>query len=240
MTTQQMYDAAYPPAHPPAYPVVAGYLGGDTPHVWTLAEWSHQPARFRLPIWVRSNPGQVDPHTDAVHALAAAHLLGVPHGSTIALDFETAIDAAYVKTFDQVLGDAGYKVMLYGSASSVRHNPQPSGGYWVANWTGTPHLETGAVATQWTNGSGYDSSLIVSTVPLWDSHPPAPAPAPTPHPTGPAADECRKVWLTDGVIPVPDEWDPGNDTWAAASILVYAVKLLRQIRDRLDKLTPHP
>lgn len=189
-----MYDAAYPPGHPPAWPVVAGYLGGNTPHVWKLAEWQHQPARFRLPIWVRSNPEAVDDAHDAAAAVAAAKALGVPHGSTIALDFETAVNAPYVKTFDETLKAHGYRVMLYGSASSVRHNPEPSGGYWVANWTGHPFMDTGAgaAATQWTNGTAYDSSLILTSVPLWDTRPPKPTPPPTP---GPAALVAQAITL---------------------------------------------
>lgn len=231
MTTHQMYDAAYPPAHPPAWPVVAGYLGGNTPHVWTLAEWQHQPARYRLPIWVRSNPQTVNADSDAAAAVAAAKRLGVPHGATIALDFETAVNASYVHTFDHVLGVAGYHVMLYGSASSVRNNPAPGGGYWVAQWTGHPFMENGASATQWANGPSYDSSLISTSVPLWDTHPLA-----TQQPAhGPAADQCHAVWMTDNVVPVPDAWDPGNDYWAPASILIYCTNMLREIRDELKK-----
>lgn len=177
-----MYDAAYPPAHPPAWPVVAGYLGGNTPHVWTRAEWDHQPARYRLPIWVRSNPEAVDDQADAAAAVKAAKALGVPHGATIALDFEMTINAAYVRTFDETLTAAGYRTILYGSASSVTHNPAPIGGYWVAEWTGTPHMKAGAMATQWTNGQGYDSSLISTVVRLWDTRPPAPKPTPPPGP----------------------------------------------------------
>ena len=187
-----MYDAAYPPAHPPAWPVAAGYLGGNTPHVWSLVEWQHQPARYRLPIWVRSNPDAVNDAADAAAAAKAAKALGVPHGATIALDFETTVNAPYVQTFDETLKAAGYRVMLYGSASSVRHNPEPSGGYWVANWTGTAHMDAGAAATQWTNGTGYDSSLISSAVPLWDTRPPAPTPPPPP---GPAVLVARAIDL---------------------------------------------
>jgi hypothetical protein len=36
----KMFDASTPPASaPPGYRAVAGYIGGDTPHVWTGAEW---------------------------------------------------------------------------------------------------------------------------------------------------------------------------------------------------------
>lgn len=165
-----MYDAAYPPGHPPRWPVVAGYLGGDTPHVWHLAEWEHQPARYRLPIWVRSNPGAVNVAHDAAACLTAAHAVGVPHGATVALDFESAVNADYVRGFERVLLADGYGTLLYGSASTVRRNPQPNRGYWAAHWTGAAHMEPDAAATQYTNGAAYDASLISSRVPLWDSH----------------------------------------------------------------------
>ena len=57
--TLRFYDAAYPPAKPPAADGVCIYIGGDTPHVWTLAEIEAQPARYRLPIFVRSNPAGI-------------------------------------------------------------------------------------------------------------------------------------------------------------------------------------
>lgn len=186
----QMYDGAYPPAHPPAWPVVAGYLGGNTPHAWSAPDWAHQPARYRLPIWVRSNPGGVVVANDVSAAVAAAQKVGAPRGCTIALDFETAVNAAYVMAFERAMTTAGYVTMLYGSASTVVHNPKPNGGYWMAAWTGTPHFLTGSAATQYTNGAKhpeYDSSLISTTVKLWDTKPPAKPPTPPAPPSDAAA-----------------------------------------------------
>lgn len=242
MSTMQMYDAAYPPAHPPAWPVVAGYLGGNTPHVWSASEWAHQPARYRLPIWVRNNPGAVDAARDAAAAVSAAGRLAVPRGATIALDYETAVSADYVRAFDKVLSAAGYGVILYGSAATVRHNPSPSRGFWVAHWTGSPHQETGAGATQYDSGSSYDSSVVdAAKVPLWDTHPAPPA-STAPHQlpaTGPAATLAHEVWMTDGVFPADPAWNgdvPGNDYWMPASVLTYAVTLLRDLRTRIEAI----
>lgn len=243
-----MYDAAYPPAHPPAWPAVAGYIGGNTPHVWTADEWAHQPARYRLPIWVQSHPGSADVARDAAAAVTMLHKLGAPKGCTVALDFETAVNASYVKAFDKVLHAAGYPVILYGSISTVTHNPRPSGGYWAAHYTGTPHQESGALATQYANGTAYDSNVIDATVPLWDTHPAPPPPPAATHPAPaihvtPAATAaqalCREVWMTDGVYPVPPEWNGGaadNPTWMPASVLNYAVGLLREMSATLDKI----
>src|SRR5258708_34543951 len=49
-------DASTPPNVIPQSDVVAFYIGGDTPHVWTDAQISAVHDRWRLPIWVRSNP----------------------------------------------------------------------------------------------------------------------------------------------------------------------------------------
>ena len=49
-----MYDASTPPPNPPHWHVAAGYIGGDTPHVWTQAEWNAQWFPCRLPIFVHT------------------------------------------------------------------------------------------------------------------------------------------------------------------------------------------
>jgi hypothetical protein len=49
----KMFDARVPPASAPAgYRAVAGYIGGDTPHVWTDDEWKRFGSLPKLPIWV--------------------------------------------------------------------------------------------------------------------------------------------------------------------------------------------
>ena len=175
MSTRRMYDAAYPPARPPAWEAVAGYLGGDTPHVWTRAEWDRQPARYRLGIWTRSNPAGYSGTTEGRTAAAAWRALGAPGGSTIGLDFEQAVDADYVHAFDAACVAAGYRCVLYGAESYVLHNPRPSGGYWLAHWTGTPYLDTRSSITQYAGdvqlGTDYDANLVSDSLTLWDTRP---------------------------------------------------------------------
>jgi hypothetical protein len=182
VVTKRMYDAAYPPAHPPKWEAVAAYIGGDTPHVWSTAEWNAQPARYRLPIYVRSNPGSHNPHTDAALAIAWLRGHSAPHGCAVALDLETAIAPSFVHAFDADLKAAGYVTVAYGSLSTIFSNPKPSGGYWVAHYTGNDHMEPGAVATQWASdvqlGKPWDANTVADSVPLWDTHP-TPAPAST-------------------------------------------------------------
>lgn len=159
----KMFDASTPPASAPqGYRAVAGYIGGDTPHVWTDAEWRRFGKLRKLPIWVRSNPTQVDAEADSFAALERLFELKIPRGTTVALDLETAVDADYVRMFHRVMRWAGFYVWVYGSASTVFRNPEADG-YWVADYAGKgpfmyPHKMV--KATQYDNGPNYDSSLV--------------------------------------------------------------------------------
>jgi hypothetical protein len=168
---RRMYDAAFPPSSPPAWEAVAGYIGGNTPHVWTGAEWRSQPARWRLPIFTRSHGG--DPSADAHTAVSWLTTHHVPKGACVALDYETRVDAGYLRAFDAAVVRAGWKVMVYGSKSYVLSNPKPSGGYWVADWTGSPFLYPGSAATQWASdamlGRPWDANLVADSATLWDT-----------------------------------------------------------------------
>jgi hypothetical protein len=172
---RRMYDAAYPPSSPPAWEAVAGYIGGNTPHVWTDAQWRAQPARWRLPIFTRSHGG--DPSADAHAAVSWMTAHHVPKGSCVALDYETRVDASYLRAFDAVVVRAGWRAIVYGSRSSVLSNPKPSGGYWVADWTGSPFLYPGSAATQYASdgmlGRPWDASLVADSTPLWDTKAPS-------------------------------------------------------------------
>lgn len=174
---RRMYDASSPPPDP-HLDVCGFYIGGDTPHVWTDGEIDGQSARWRLPIYVCDNPARRNPTADAGQAVAWMRAHGVPAGCALALDFETAVDAAYVTAFDKVVRSAGWTLLLYGSLSSVTQNPRPSAGYWTASWTGSPHLDPGAAATQYISdtqlGRPYDLSEVSDGLALWDTQAPVP------------------------------------------------------------------
>jgi len=174
--TRTLYDASSPPPDP-HLDVCGGYIGGDTPHIWSDAEWAGQSARWRLPIYTCDNPGQRNPTTDAQFAVSWMHTHGVPAASAVALDFETAVNGSYVASFDAVVVAGGYRTLLYGSLSTVTRNPRPSAGYWTASWTGSPHLDAGAAATQYISdtqlGRGYDLSQVADGLVLWDTQAPA-------------------------------------------------------------------
>ena len=175
--TLTFYDAAWPPAQVPQTTGVCIYIGGDTPHIWSLAEIAAQTARFRLPVFVRSNPGTgPGAAADVTMATGMLQLIGAPKGKLVAWDMETAADAAYIRGVYTDLTAAGYKLIVYGSQSSVMGNDNPDGLYWGADWTGTQHFAGYDVMTQFVSFAGYDESLAQSSLPFWDTHP---APQPT-------------------------------------------------------------
>jgi peptidoglycan hydrolase-like protein with peptidoglycan-binding domain len=180
------YDAAYPPAHVPSgMDGVAFYIGGDTPHVWTLAEIEAQPVRFRLPIYVRSNPIQANVALDAIEAVARLQAIGAPKGCLVALDSETSADPNYVAQFYYDIKNAGYVLMDYGSTSSLFGNNIPDGYYWGAHWTDLAGVESGQQMTQWKSLGAYDESTARSALPFWDTGAktaPVPVPAPLTQP----------------------------------------------------------
>lgn len=177
-----MYDAVYPQSqlNSTQYQIAAGYCGGDTPHVWTKDEWNSTTQRWRLPIWVRSNPTDANQaYVDAVNFYHQLQAIGCPHGVVVALDFETAVNRNYLAEFMSEMWSLGqFPVILYGSLSYVEQNPYPSGGYWVAEWDNLEDLPTGTRAHQYMNTPNYDLSVVSDTLVLWDTKPILPTPAP--------------------------------------------------------------
>lgn len=168
-----MYDAVYPQHLTPSdYQVVAGYCGGDTPHVWSRAEWDSTSQRYRLPIWVRSNPAGHDGYAEAREFNAVLDSIGCPHGVTVGLDYETAVDNTYLLDFQETMWTLRRCVTaLYGSLSTVIQNHKPNGGYWIADWDNIQNFPDGCVAHQYKNHPNYDSSVVSDSVVLWDTKP---------------------------------------------------------------------
>jgi hypothetical protein len=164
--TVKMFDASTPPKVAPAgYSVAAGYIGGDTPHVWTAAEWARFSKLHKLPIFTRSNPGQANGVNDGFAALRQLYNIGAPRGIAVAIDLEEAVNAAYVNAFAAVMHYAGNYTWCYGSASTVFRNPACNG-YWAADYLDSrePYMynHPDIRATQYTDGTEYDSSLVTS------------------------------------------------------------------------------
>jgi peptidoglycan hydrolase-like protein with peptidoglycan-binding domain len=194
MNSLTFYDASTPPAHPPAgADGVCGYIGGDTPYIWSLADWNSQSARYRLPIFTRSDPPGPGAQADVTAALDQLHVIGAPKGCLVAWDFESAVNAGYTQQVYSLLHQANYVLMAYGSVSSVFGNKDPDGYYWGAQWTGVQHFANGADMTQWVSFSAYDMDVALSDLPFWDTHATNPPPPPPPHPGVSWADITIKV-----------------------------------------------
>jgi len=184
------YDAAFPPHDPPAADGVCIYIGGDATHVWTAEEIGMQAARYRLPIFVRSNPPGPGAAADVAAALTRLKVIRAPKGTLIAWDMETAADPAYIRGISTGMSSGGYKVIVYGSESTVRGNQVPDGLYFGAEWTGRPHLHPGDAMTQYVSFAAFDEELARPALPFWDTRPVAPA--------KPATVSQVRKWITAG------------------------------------------
>ena len=179
MVLRWMYDASEPPTDPPHWYAVAGYIGGDTPHIWTEAEWNAQSAKFRLPVYTASNRADsVDAAgVDAWNIIHALNSLGVPHGKSVAVDIETAVYTTYLEALDLFLGE--WNLLTYGSLSTLLKCSITSGGRWTGDWTdnietaikldGTEHISALQFASAQMLGKTYDMSVIEESIPLWEA-----------------------------------------------------------------------
>jgi len=153
----------------------AFYLpGGDAFRAWPHAEVGAIATRYRLPVFVRSNPTLTRLPGDVEVAITGLTACGAPRGTLVALDSETSVDPTYVRGFWASLHSAGYKLIDYGSQSVVFGNENPDGYYWGADWTDQPHIHAGDSATQFISLANYDVSEFSSALPLWDTRPPSP------------------------------------------------------------------
>lgn len=166
-----MYDNTSLLVPEPNTDVLAFYIGGNTPHVWTIDELNRSTRRYRLPTYVRSYPG-VNPHVDSGSALTRLSQIGAPKGISTALDVETMVNPPYVSAYGADLHNAGYRVLVYGSLSVVTGNPALDG-LWVADWDGVQQWDADdpimVKAIQWQSFANYDLSIVMDDVPLWDT-----------------------------------------------------------------------
>jgi hypothetical protein len=153
----------------------AFYLpGGNAFRAWPHSEVAGITTRYRLPVFVRSNPTLARLPGDIEVTLTGLTACGAPRGSLIALDSETSVDPTYVRGFFTGVHKAGYRLIDYGSQSVVFGNLNPEGYYWGADWTDAAHIHSGDDATQFVSFANYDVSEFSSALPLWDTRPPTP------------------------------------------------------------------
>lgn len=162
VTLLRMADASVEPKTlPVATKAVAGYIGGDTPHVWTAAEWDRFTGLKKLPIYVAT--GIANGTQDGWDAVKRLYQLNVPKGTAVVYDLETNVWPEAVSNFGAVIRWCGYHTWPYGSKNYIFKNPQLAG-YWVADYTGEPHLAT--MKGKWTVATQYADPAL-SKVP-WD------------------------------------------------------------------------
>ena len=208
MADLTFYDAAWPPDPPPVTDGCCIYIGGDAVHVWTPEEIGMQAARYRLPVFVRSNPrGIAGVAADVNTALAQLAAIKAPRGILVAWDMETAADKTYIAGVYTGLAAHGYELIVYGSQSDVMGNDNPGGLYWGADWTSHSHLARGDAMTQWVSFSGFDLDLAESSLPFWDTQAKPPVkPAPAPVPAWQEAIMNKLPVLQEGAKDVAEPW----------------------------------
>jgi len=170
----QMFDASVPPNSPyPGCRAVAGYIGGNTPHVWSAAEWNRASDNGRLaqlPIWVAF--GETDPVGHAKQAAAAAVSLGwAPHHSpdwrAIVADVEAVQETAWLEAFGTQLRAEGFLCWPYMSASALSSDP-PGYTVWLARWDGVADVPPihDVIAHQYTHDRPFRSTTVDLSVVL--------------------------------------------------------------------------
>jgi hypothetical protein len=144
------------------FDAVAGYLHSPMAyHAWSEGDFFTIPGP-KLPIYVATMNGT----NDANASLEQLKGLGVPfhQGKYVAYDLETRVDRSCVGAYGALMQHYGFKVLVYGSASTVFNNPQLNG-YWVADYVQHRFMYShmGVRMTQCIEGELYD----VSTVKKW-------------------------------------------------------------------------
>jgi hypothetical protein len=172
----RMFDASRPPGKPyPGCGAVAGYIGGNTPHVWTAREWNaanNDGALLQLPIWVGF--GETDPVGHARQAADAAKARGWiahhrPAWRAIVADVEDVQEEAWLKAFGTQLQAEGFLCWPYMSLAAVPSDP-PGYSIWLADWNGQASVPPihDVIAHQYAPNLPYeatrvDLSVVMST-----------------------------------------------------------------------------
>jgi hypothetical protein len=164
-----MFDAAFPPGRPyPGAGAVAGYIGGNTPHVWTTGEWNacNEGGKLaQLPIWVGYNEG--DPVGHAKDAAAKATALGwtpnhPSHWRAIVLDIEAEqLGEPWLQAFGEQLQDEGFLCWPYMSASVLGQDP-PGYSIWLPTFNGVASIPAvhNVVAAQYQPNVHFDGTAV--------------------------------------------------------------------------------
>lgn len=166
--TYKMSDAAFFNAEMlDGFDVCAVYIGGESAyHVWTDAEVAATGDKPKLPIYVPApnSTAAEARYTDIYRIVDKIIHYDIPAGQVFAFDLETSkADFSYMQEMAQCLQNLGFGTLVYASKSVIGGAAPAYLWKWDADWTETPHLNSGSMATQWTNevaGKPFDQSEI--------------------------------------------------------------------------------
>jgi len=131
---------------------IAGYIGGDTPHVWTAEEWQQYVVnpgmRCVFLIFVPpqdrtaySTQAGIEWAKEAIQAAQLAYDAGVPKTEAIILDIEASMESsgsdAACQAWTTYLQSQHVPQGVYGPRSSFLRWPAVPEVAWVAQWPGT-------------------------------------------------------------------------------------------------------
>lgn len=143
MTLYNGADASVPnkATVPHGTQVIAGYVGGNTPHVWTVDEWNqfltvNNQMRF-LPIYVDNNNMFANGTELAKAAVSAVKARGwapfQANRRVIVIDAEENTNYQYYSDASDAIWSAGFVCVQYRSAGSVGNEQEnPPDLTWVA------------------------------------------------------------------------------------------------------------
>ena len=159
------FDASRPPASAPAgVQAVLGYLGGNTPHVWTLEEWRRFGHLRQAGLWTVDFRQAGRPQ--GVAAAQAARALGwyahARHRRVIWFDAETIVQVDVMAAACEGAAELGYLPGIYGSQSTVVAYEVLDHPLLIANWNDMPTVPPlpDAVGHQYVSDLEFGGTLI--------------------------------------------------------------------------------
>jgi hypothetical protein len=160
------YDASVPPNRPyPGCNAAFGYIGGKTPHVWSLQEWLDATDLGRIrsgPIWTADMSATPESQAEAA-AKAATDLGWTAHARVlrfIILDSEESTNVSFIHSFGNELIGKGFLVCDYRTQDAITKAPSGMPEF-VAHWNVPPGPFTEyQIAFQYLANLDYENTQI--------------------------------------------------------------------------------
>ena len=158
MSYPKVFDAAVPPETAPAgFAGAMGYIGGNTPHVWTPAEWRRFEHLSQFPVWVPNLTADAGAQgvaaANAMKKLGWAAFLPEPDRRVLIIDLEAAQVPAFYRNMAISVEAEGFVPVAYGSLSTVLENAASH--VIAAHWDVIPVIPPG----QTLHGLQYEANI---------------------------------------------------------------------------------